>query len=167
MPREREYTGVSINRIDALNQNLVNDHQRIQKNIQLLDSVILADPSRINDSDVLNATSVTRAQEAANLEKAKNFSNEHFHELADIALTEAVKAGKTIIDARDFDEGRSYETDYYDVPLVPGMQSIVEARQAIAHQYCKENGIEQHDLTAEDISRIHSLPEWQDPFKEQ
>ena len=170
MPQEREYTGQSLNRIDTLNKNLVENHQKIEKNKQIIDSYIFADPSRIDDPTFKSKSAVVRSQDQDNLQKAKEFSQNNFHELVDIALEDAARAGKTIIDARDFYEPKPARTtnDFLleeESPLrVPGKQNIVDAREAVVQRYCAENGIDPHELTLDELSKIRSLPEWQNPL---
>lgn len=106
MSHEREYTCLSLNRVDALNQHLVQDHRRVERNKQIIDDYILHNPSKIDDPNFISKSDCIRSQDIANIEKAKQFSREHFHELADIALADAARAGKAIIDARDSDQSQ-------------------------------------------------------------
>ena len=165
---EREYTGKSLSRVEAMNQTLLKDHRRIENNKQIIDNYILEDPSRIDQPNVVSKSDIVRSQDASNLEEAKSFSNEHFHELVDIAMADAARAGKDIIDIRDVKDPEPAEalppTMRYDVPHVRGMEDIVEARLAVVQQYCAENGIDQHDLTFEEALKIRSLTEWKNPL---
>lgn len=168
MPQEREYTGQSLNRVDAINQRLIQDHRRIENNKQIIDNYVLANPTKIHNPDVISKGDIIHSQDINNIEEATRFSQEHLHELVDIALSDAAKAGKTIIDARDFGEPQSEEvagrlSEGFDIPSMPGKQGIVEARQQIVERYCAEKDVNQSELTLSDLSEIRSLPEWKDP----
>lgn len=183
MPHEREYSSVSLNRVDALNKAQFDGHQRIERNKQIIDNYVMQDPTRVDDPDVISKMDITRSQDKANIEKAKEFSEQYYHELVDIAMSEAAKAGKTIIDARDeFDDKKDAElaaieaeeaaiaTARDEDPFaflkdmhVVGKQDLVNARLNFVKKYLKDNNLNLKTMTLEEKLKIRELPGWENP----
>lgn len=90
---------------------------------------------------------------------AKEFYKNNEGELQDLAMQEAVAAGKDIIEFEEKAEQTfSLEDLRKNLLSVPGAEGLVEARLQIVEKYCKDHGIT--EMTIVDILAIRRLPEW-------
>lgn len=180
MPQEREYAPESDRRTLQQQQELLLQHKKNERNKAIIDNYGFQNPDKLSDPAYVSKSDAVREQDDRNIRDAREFSQTHFHNLVDIAISEAAAAGKSIIDARDFTEDDKTETeavpetaDQGSINLfellegkgrmhVLGKESLVQARLEKAIKYCESKGYDPENLTKQEAMAIILSPEWQD-----